>query len=94
MTIRESDIRKYFYKRADMNGCRAEKFTSPSSRDVPDELLTTPWSNMYLVELKSPTGKLRPGQIRDHAARAKLGVQVYVISTYAGVDSFFRMIGQ
>ena len=92
--IKESDVRRYFYARATANCCRAEKFNSPSNRDVPDELVTAPWGIMALVELKRPGGKLRPGQVRDHAARAKLGVNVYVIDSYASVDSFFRMIAQ
>jgi hypothetical protein len=86
--ITEADIRKYFYNQLP-KGWRAEKFTSPSSRDVPDELVTMPLGRMELVELKRPGGKLRPGQVRDHAARAKLGVYVTVLSTYDEVYYWF-----
>jgi hypothetical protein len=86
--ITEADIRKHFYSVLP-KGWRAEKFTSPSSRDVPDELVTIPFSHMELVELKRPGGKLRPGQVRDHTARAKLGVYVSVLSTYREVNYWF-----
>jgi len=87
-TVKESDIRKYFYDNLPA-GWRAEKFVSPSSRDVPDELVTIPYHGMRLVELKRPGGALRDGQVRDHAARAKLGEWVAVLSTYEEVDRWF-----
>ncbi len=90
--MNESDVRKYFLKLAAKNGCRVDKFTSPSNRDVPDELLTTPWGEMHLVELKRPGGKLRPGQVRDHAARRQLGVYVRVLADTVQIDQFFRCI--
>jgi hypothetical protein len=92
--IKESDVRKYFYEQAEKNLCKAEKFTSPSSRDVPDELVTTRWGQMYLVELKRPGGELRPGQVRDHAVRAEYGVRVYVVDSYGGADAFFSTIAR
>jgi hypothetical protein len=85
----EADIRTYFYANLP-DGWRAEKFTSPSSRDVPDELVTIPLGRMELVELKRPGGTLRRGQVRDHAARAKLGVFVTVLSTYDQVHFWFE----
>jgi hypothetical protein len=86
--IKESDVRKYFYFRLPQ-GWKAEKFVSPSNRDVPDELVTAPLGQMFLVELKRPGGKLRPGQLRDHAERARLGVRVAVLSSYEAVDLWY-----
>ncbi len=38
---------------------------------------------VLLVEFKSPTGKLRPGQVAEHALLAKHGIHVHVINDVA-----------
>jgi hypothetical protein len=68
-------------------GALCQKFTSPATRDVPDDLVT--WRcEMDLVETKAPGEKCRPGQLRDHRERAALGVPVYLLDTPEKVERY------
>lgn len=59
-------------------------------RGCPDRLCTWPDATMDLVELKKLGKKPAKHQSRDHARRAKCGVQVHVIDSVDGVDRFLR----
>lgn len=87
--MRESSIEKYLREQVEKNGGMCEKFVSPGKRNVPDRLVTWPYE-MNLVETKATGKKPRPGQVRDHARRAKLGVIVHVLDTKAKVDRYVR----
>lgn len=88
--MRESSIEKYLREQVERNGGMCEKFVSPGKRNVPDDLVTWPMSPMELVECKTEGTKPRPGQIRDHARRRKLGQKVTVVATKADVDHYVR----
>lgn len=94
MYIREATVEDHFKdevkKRKDR--CMTEKHVSPGRRGVPDQLITWGWPLclMELVEMKAPKGDRKKHQVRDHKARAKLGIKVHTLYTIAEVDDYFR----
>ena len=88
--MKESVIEKRLRKGVESMGGLCEKFVSPGRRHVPDRLVTLPKAEMHLVECKRPGKSPRPGQIRDHERRARLGVTVHVVSTPEEVDTLLE----
>jgi hypothetical protein len=70
-----------------LNGT-CEKFVSPGRRGVPDRIVTLPGGRIIFVELKSPTGRLSPSQIRDHERRIQMGCDVRVINNIEDINAF------
>ena len=91
---REEKIENYLVKRVEEEGGRAYKFTSPGRRFVPDRLLALPRKRfkepLSLVECKAPTGRIHPGQAREHAFLWALGIRVRVVHTRDEVDEILR----
>lgn len=88
--MRESCIERYLVKRVEADGGLCEKFVSPGRVGVPDRLITWPGGEMHLVECKAPGKVPRASQIRDHARRKRLGVEVYLLDTKEKVDHYCR----
>jgi len=88
--MKEDVIETRLRKGVEALGGLCEKFVSPGRRNVPDRLVTLSRGEMYLVECKRPGESPRPGQIRDHERRARLGVTVYVVSTPEEVDALLE----
>jgi len=60
-------------------GCYAKKFTSPSSRSVPDRILITPHGVTFFIEFKRRGEVSTPAQhIEQEKIRAH-GVKVFVV---------------
>ena len=70
-----------------LNGT-CEKFVSPGRRGVPDRIVTLPGGRIIFVELKSPSGRLSPSQIRDHERRLQMGCDVRVIKKIEDINAF------
>lgn len=85
--MRESDLEKYFLNACRREGWKAVKFL-PSERGVPDRLVLTPAGGMFLVELKTETGRLSKAQELWHTRANRLGTQVHVAKGPAGVDAW------
>lgn len=62
----------------------------PVVAGIPDRLVILPNGVIRLVELKSPTGRLRPVQVAWHRKAARRGVVVPVLSSRAEVDQFME----
>lgn len=76
----EKDIENAVCKYArDRYGMKAEKFSSPGRRAVPDRLFSAPNGFAFFCEFKAPGKKPTEKQERDHAERRKLGFQVFVV---------------
>jgi len=75
----ERDVEKALVKRVKALGGLCEKFTSPTSRSVPDRIVTMPGGKIIFVELKAPGKKPTELQERDHERRRSLGCDVRVI---------------
>ena len=84
----ESKIEKALIARVKTLDGTCEKFVSPGRRGVPDRIVTLPGGRIIFVELKSPSGRLSPSQIRDHERRIQMGCDVRVINNIEAIDAF------
>ena len=84
----EKDIEKALVKKVESIGGKAEKFTSPNRRSVPDRLVTLPGGRIIFVELKATGKKPTDAQLRDHEKRRLLGCDVRVIDSIEAVNRF------
>ena len=86
--MKESVIERYLVKRVRELGGEIRKVVFPGHRGAPDRVIFWPsQGNVVWVETKSPTGKLRPTQIREHATlRTRCRQTVVVVRTMEEVD--------
>lgn len=88
--MREAEVEGYLVEQVKYAGGIAYKFTSPARINVPDRLCVLPGGILFFVELKAP-GKLpNDGQKREHHRLRELGVAVYVVDTFDGVDELLE----
>ena len=85
----EARIEDYLSQRVIDAGGMVAKMV-PVVAGLPDRLVILPGGVIKLVELKSPTGRLRPVQVAWHKKAAKRGVRVPVLSSRAEVDQFMK----
>ena len=84
----EKDIEKALVKKVESIGGKAEKFTSPNRRSVPDRLVTLPEGRIIFVELKATGKKPSKAQLRDHLRRRILGCDIRVIDSLEQIAIF------
>lgn len=84
--MRESAIERYLKKRVEEAGGICYKFVSPGRRNVPDRLVLLPGFRPLFVEVKAPSKKLRPGQLREVERLQQLGQLVWPVDSIADVD--------
>ena len=75
----ENPVCKYARDRYKM---KAEKFTSPGRRAVPDRLFSVKKKHggmVFFCEFKAPGKKATEKQLRDHEERRKMGFRVFVV---------------
>lgn len=87
--VLESAVEQYLCRRVARIGGQCLKLV-PVDAGVPDRLVILPWAGMYLVELKSPTGKPSPIQQVWHTRSAAIGEPVAVLHSPAEVDEWLR----
>ena len=76
----EKDIENAVCKYArDRYKMKAEKFTSPGQRAVPDRLFSAPNGFAFFIEFKAPGKKPTEKQLRDHEERRRMGFKVFVV---------------
>jgi len=79
----EKDIENAVCKYArDRYKMKAEKFTSPGRRAVPDRLFSVKKKHggmVFFCEFKAPGKKATEKQLRDHEERRKMGFRVFVV---------------
>lgn len=61
---------------------------APTEKGVPDRLVLLPWGRMYLVELKTVTGRVSPAQTVFHDRAAALGIEVHVLYGREQIDAW------
>ena len=88
----EAQIERGITIYARSQGCIAYKFTSPGRAGVPDRLLIAPDGTVFMIEFKTPTGRLSALQINEHRRLSEHNITVYVVDNVAEgkriVDSY------
>ena len=87
---REYQIKDYVVRKVKELGGVARKIKYENRNGCPDWLVV--FGMIYLVELKSTHGKLRTSQAREIKKMKDVDVEVHVINSKAGIDSFIREI--
>jgi hypothetical protein len=89
---RERDIEKYLVHRVKAMGGEVRKVQWIGRRGAPDRLVMLPWTvercsdTTYWVELKASGAKAAAYQLREHDRMRKMGQEVRVVDSLAGVD--------
>lgn len=87
----ESAIESRFHRKIREAGGASFKF-APLVRGNPDRIVLLPGGRIYLVELKTETGALRPDQIIWHEKAANIGVRVVVLAGNEEVDAWLKSV--
>ena len=61
---------------------------APTEKGIPDRLVLLPQGRMYLVELKTVTGRLSPKQKHIHAQARELGTDVVTLYGRHEIDEW------
>ena len=69
-----------------------DKYATPGRRGSPDRIVLVDGGHCFFVELKSPTGQLRPEQIHEHKRLRDLEFYVFVVRDSYGVTEVIRHI--
>ena len=85
--MREKKVEQALTRRAKGLGGWAIKIL-PSVSGLPDRMVLLPGSRVIFVELKSPTGTLKPHQSVVHDRLASLGFSVEVLASIEDVDQW------
>jgi len=85
----EKNIETYFLKEVKKLGGFTHK---TGQRGFPDRLALFPYELMYLVELKSKTGKTSPTQKVVHKKLFKIGHGVHILNSKRRVDFFIKQV--
>lgn len=93
--MKESVVEAYLARQVRRAKGEIRKVKFVGHDGAPDRMVMLPNDHLLApivwVELKSPTGRLRPAQIREHDRMRRLGQLVYVIRTKLEVDSMLEM---
>lgn len=83
----EKNIEHFLVREIEKKGGQALKFNSTKS-GMPDRLILMPGGKAYFVEMKAPGEKPRPLQEKRISELRKLGFQVDVLDSVAGVERY------
>lgn len=87
----EGKLEEHFYQRVRRLGGMCEKVV-PNRWGIPDRLVLLPGGRIYLVELKTASGTIRPAQSVWHRKAARLGVHVVVLRGRTNIDRWLNSI--
>lgn len=85
----EKDIERYLVTRVVAMGGKAYKWVSPGHVGVADRIVMLPGGVVWVVELKTATGRLSPLQKVFAADMARMGMNYIVIRSKGEVDQWF-----
>ncbi len=83
--MRESPIENHLTRLVKKAGGRCYKWVSPGNKGVPDRIVFLR-GMVFLVETKSPVGRLSAIQKAQHRELAKLGFDVVVLNSKESVN--------
>ena len=87
MALKEKDIKEYFLKMTKSIHAMTRKIQYENRNGCPDWLVAFT-GRLYLVELKSGTGKLTHIQANERDRYTNKGVAVYILNSFDSVDDF------
>ena len=94
--MKEAQIERKICKHAQKLGLLQYKFTSPGRAGVPDRLLIAQDGTVFMIEFKTPTGRLSALQINEHRRLNEHNIAVHVVDNVAEgkriVDSYTNLI--
>lgn len=79
----EKDIESAVCRYALSQGMKAEKFTTPGRRSVPDRIFSCVNGFVFFIEFKAPGAMATRKQKIDHEDRTRRGFRVFVIDDIA-----------
>ena len=91
LLIREKNVEQYLKRRVEQAGGVCWKWVSPGTVGVPDRFVAFPGQWPYLIEVKSPGGKLTAIQRRRIEQLRDLGQRAGWVNCYEDVDLFISM---
>ena len=91
--VLEAQLEAYFRKRVRLSLGGVTEKLAPTRKGMPDRLVLLPGGRIYLVELKTDTGRLSPAQIHWHAIAARVGTTVVTLSGQSEIDAWIRARG-
>ena len=86
----ERNLEQYFAKQIKKLGGLSYKFTSPANAGIADRVVILPGGAVWLVELKTDTGKLSKLQALFNKRVTALGANACVLYGKAGVDDWLN----
>jgi hypothetical protein len=88
--LRERDIEKYLVAQVKARGGEVRKVKWIGRNGAPDRIVMLLRGATIFVELKRPGEKPRAHQQREHERMRRMGQEVAVIDSFAGVDEVVR----
>ena len=88
----EKDVERFLTREIKKTGGRGLKWVCPGHSGVPDRIVLLPGGRVWLVELKTETG--RPTAMQRHWQRvlAGLGFNAVILHGPREVDAFLQMV--
>jgi len=86
----EASLEAYFNKQVRLLGGRLVKLVG--EKGLPDRLVLLPGGRLYLVELKTDTGRVSAAQDLWHQRAAQLGTRVAVLYGRTAIDRWLREV--
>ena len=88
----EKDIERYLITRVAAMGGHAYKWVSPGHVGVADRIVMLPGGVVWVVELKTATGRLSPLQKIFAADMRRMGINYIVIRSKEEVDELLQRV--
>lgn len=89
--VNEATVERYLHSRVKALGGTTFKI-APTTVGLPDRMVVLPGGRIYLVELKTETGRLSAVQRLLHEKLGDLGVQVFTLYGKIDVDDWLMII--
>jgi hypothetical protein len=96
MSVKESEIERFFVKECKKKGWLCLKFVSPSMAGLPDRIILAPKGRVFFAELKAPGKKPRRLQESVHKILFRFGFYICVIDSKEQASSYiaaFDLLG-
>jgi Holliday junction resolvase len=92
--MKESELERILVREVKKEGGTAYKWISPGNDGVPDRIVIFRGGEIYFVELKSDSGRVRPLQRKQIDRLLELGQYASVVQGMDGLIEFFRETGR